>query len=137
VYALVVTAVLALAPPAAVLTDTAEIVELNHFFDADGRLVFDQIIFWEWRDDLAGLHVFAWRLCKSSAQIPLRDWPRGGYSATWFDGDRFRQVRARSFRETWTQYDPEVADHQFVPPDQRRGLVGEKPLIRPLPVISH
>ena len=86
---------------------------------------------------MAGLHVFAWRLCKSPAQIPVRDWSRSGYSATWLDGERFRQVRALSFRETWTQYDPEVEDRLFVPPDQRRGLTGEKPLILPLPTTSH
>jgi hypothetical protein len=137
VYALVVIAALGLSPPAAVLTDTAEVIELNHFFDGEGRLVFDQVIFWEWYDDVGELHVLAWRLCKSPAQIPLRDWQRGGYSATWFDGERFRQVRALSFRETWTQYDPEVEDHKFVSPDHRRGLSSEKPLARPLPATSH
>jgi hypothetical protein len=133
VYALVVIAVLGLSPPAASITDSVEIIELNHYFDADGRLIFDQIIFWEWFDGAGELHVVAWRLCKSPAQIPLRDWSRGGYAATWLDGERFRQVRALSFRETWTQFDPEVEDRQFIPPDHRRGLASEVPLGLPLP----
>jgi hypothetical protein len=47
-------------------------------------------------------------------------------------------VRATSFSETWTQHDPELDDRQFFPPDQRRGLSGERQApIQSQPPASH
>jgi hypothetical protein len=32
-------------------------------------------------------------------------------------------VRAASFRETWTQYDPELIERDYLPKEKRRGFV--------------
>lgn len=114
-----------------VSTDAADAIELNHFFDGDGRPVFDQVIFWQWHADEGAYRVRAWRLWKSPAQTPWRDWSSGGFMTAWFDGDRLRVVRASSYRETWSQHDPELEDREFFPAHERRGLTGERP--PPLP----
>jgi hypothetical protein len=118
-----------------VSTDAADAIELNHFSDGDGRPVFDQVIFWQWHAEESAYRVRAWRLWKSPAQTPWRDWHNsmgglrsGGYVTAWFDGDRLRVIRATSFRETWTQHDPELDDRQFLPAHERRGLTGERKL---------
>ena len=34
--------------PELVLRESVDAIELNHFYDEQGRLVFDQLIFYEW-----------------------------------------------------------------------------------------
>lgn len=114
-------------PEAPVLVDRCDVAEVNHFYDENGRLVFDQVIFYDWDDSKARFQVRAWRLLKTPSQWPLRDRRRGGYTSTWNDGDQLRQVFASSFRETWNQVDTEVLERQFLPRDQRRELARPKP----------
>jgi len=105
-----------------VIRDRVALIELNHFYDDNGGLVFDQVIFYEWCDRTCRFNVRAWRLLKSPKQIPVRDQRRGRYVAIWHDGDILRHVDAPSFRETWTQYDPELAERKFLAKDKRQGL---------------
>jgi len=100
-----------------VLRDSVADVELNSFFDGDGRLVFDQAIF---RDHDGS--VIAWRLVKLPSQIPVRDWANGGYVATWIDGEDLRRVRCESVQRTFTQYDPELLEREILPKEQRGEL---------------
>lgn len=116
---------LSVIPHDPVVQDRVDVIEHNHFYDDTGRHVFDQVIFWEWRDDQCAFRVRAWRMVKTPAQVPRRNWP-AGYSACWVDGDVTREVRTDSFRETWEQYDPELVDREFVPKEKRRGLKGER-----------
>ena len=126
--ALQVLVAIAVVPPRDhVLHDTCDLVELNHFYDENGSLVFDQILFYDWDERAARYHVRAWRLVKHDNQIPQRDHARCDYVASWQDGERLRQVRAKSFRETWLQYDPELVEREFLPKEQRRELKGSKP----------
>ncbi len=107
--------------PTDVARDSVDLIELNHFFDEHGRLVFDQLIFY--RIDKAGdEEVLEWRLVKHPSQPPQRDWQRGGYVATWTDGETVREVRTDSYRESWTQYDPELLAREALPKEKRRGL---------------
>lgn len=131
--ALLAALALAALPLDLVSLESADAVELNHFYDGDGRLVFDQVIFWEWHANEGAYRVRAWRLWKSPAQTPRRDFFRGGYVTVWFDGERLRVVRTKSFRETWTQHDPELDDRQLLPAHERAGLTGERspPPIQP------
>jgi hypothetical protein len=66
--------------------------------------------------------VRAWRLVKNPSQLPQRDWASGGYSATWQDGEQIRHIRSKSIRETWTQYDPELVEREFLPKEKRKEL---------------
>lgn len=97
--------------------DSVATIELNCFYDLDGRLVFEQAIF---RDTDNSIR--AWRLVKSPSQIPQRDWANGGYVATWVDGEVMRQVRCESVLRTYTQYDVELVERDVLPKEQRRDL---------------
>jgi len=105
--------------------ETVDLVEVNHFYDDQGRLVFDQIIYYDWDAEQSRYNVRDWRLIKTPTQIPLRNWSRGGYVSEWHDfkqRDGLRRVRAKSARESWTQYDPELIERDFLPQEKRREL---------------
>jgi hypothetical protein len=99
--------------------DQADIVEINHHYDYDGRHVFTQSIWWELGDD-SEFVVIDWRMQKLQDLTPIPT--RGGYLQVWEDGERIRVVRSRHYRETWTQYDPELLDRERIPKEQRREL---------------
>lgn len=105
-----------------VVVDRVDVVEVNHFYDGQGKLVFCQILWWEWRADEDGSahRIVDWRLMKSSGQLPVR--VDGVWRCQWTDGERLRRVDAWSYRETWTQEDPELVDRLSMPPDQLRKL---------------
>jgi hypothetical protein len=109
-------------PAENVTTDEVDLIEVNHFHDEHGRLVFDQVIFYDWSTVDCRYQVCAWRLLKTPAQIPYRHWSREGFVTTWHDGDVLRRVCGKSFRETWTQFDPELVERDFLPKDRRREL---------------
>jgi hypothetical protein len=113
---------LGIAPQEDVARESVDLIELNHFYDEHGRLVFDQVIFYDWSAAEARYNVRAWRLVKSSAQLPQRDWKGGGYSAMWQDGEQIRHIHSKSIRETWTQYDPELVEREYLPKERRREL---------------
>lgn len=105
-----------------VTVDQVEVIEFNHFYDEQGRHVFDQLIFYDWSPRENRYQIRDWRLIKTVSQAPYHDVKRGFYVATWHDGLTLRQVRAASVRETWTQYDPELIERAVLPKEQRREL---------------
>ena len=115
--------------------DQADVTEVNHYFDQNGKLVLEQVIWWEWSDLESRYQVRDWRLLKSKAVFrnrkltyfhPIRrpqfDHRRDEYVMAWKDGEQYRIVRSVSMRETWTFYDPEVADRERLPRSDRRKL---------------
>lgn len=116
-------------PPPGPIDERCDVMELNHFYDEQGRLVFDQVVFYDWSPRDERHQVRAWRLFKSRDQVPRRDWSGGGYVAVWFDGELLRRVRAQSCCETWTQFDPELVEREKLPKERRLELLGTvKPL---------
>lgn len=113
-----------------VVGDEVDLIEVNHFFDEQGRHIFDQTIFYDWCPIQCRYNVRAWRLLKHPSQRPYRDWKGGGYVAVWHDGQLLRRVRSSSFRESWTQYDPELVERDFLPKEQRRDLHHPRALAR-------
>jgi hypothetical protein len=111
-----------IAPQDDVARESVDLIELNHFYDEQGRLVFDQVIFYDWSANDARYNVRAWRLVKNPAQLPQRDWAGGGYSAMWQDGEQIRHIYSKSSRETWTQYDPELLEREYLPKERRKEL---------------
>jgi hypothetical protein len=105
-----------------VARESVDLIELNHFYDEHGRLVFDQVIFYDWSAADARYNVRAWRLVKNPAQLPERDWATGRYRAIWQEGEQLRDILAPSFRETWTQHDPEVDEREYLPKERRKEL---------------
>ena len=126
-YALIVAATLCLVPRTPVVQDEVDVIEVNHYFDAKGCLVFDQVIFWKWNEWDREFHVIAWRFLKAPGQIPIRNWRNGQYHTIWHDGSVLRHVRSQAFRETWTQFDPEVEDRNYVSRQARENLTGRQP----------
>lgn len=105
---------------------TVDSIEVNHFFDENGKPIFSQIILWEHSEQWVTL--IAWRLLKCSRMVPVR---RGEfYEVLWHDGVILRRVRSRAWFETWTQYDPELLARNKMPRDSRRELGGE---VGPIP----
>ncbi len=106
-------------PNETVLNDRVDLIEVNHFYDEKGRLVFDQILFYDWSATRSRYNIRDWRLLKTRAQLPRRDSQNHCFVAVWHDGNILRQVTATSCRESWTQYDPELTERQFLPKDRR------------------
>jgi hypothetical protein len=111
-----------------IVADRVDLVEYNHFYDEQGRLVFDQLIFYDWSPDDARYQVRAWRLIKKPAQVPQRDINGKGFYCSWQDGDLLRRVHAVTMRETWTQHDPELTEREFLPKERRRDLAPGRPI---------
>lgn len=105
-----------------VAVDHVDLIEINHFFDEKGKLVFDQVIFYDWSKTHSRYQVRAWRLLRDRGQYPERDWRRGEWWSLWHDGETLREVRAPAFRETWTQHDPELTERDYLPKEKRRDL---------------
>src|SRR4030095_15339767 len=114
--------VLGLNPTEDVSREKVDLMEVNHFYDEQGRLVFDQVIFYDWSPEHSRYMVRAWRLGKNPTPLPQRDWREGGYLAVWQDGEVVRRVQAPSMRESWTQYDPELAEREYLPKERREEL---------------
>lgn len=105
-----------------VVKDVVDLVEVNHYHDARGEHVFDQLIFYDWSSQKKRFQVRAWRLIKSESQLPRRDHRQGHWLVRWHDDGILREVTATSQRETWTQYDPELIERENLPQDQRLDL---------------
>lgn len=108
-------------PQDIVITDTFDKVEVNHFYDDQGRHVFDQVLWYDW--DIYNRHtVGAWRLVKSSGHIPVLNRKTGLYESLFEDHDDYRKVTAKYMVESWTQHDVELVDREFLPKEKRREL---------------
>ena len=117
-------------PPDANPHDELDLLEVNHYHDDQGRMVFDQLIFYEWSPEQGRHQVRAWRLLKSDTQRPRYDFPSRQYVVRWYDGEILREVRAAAYRETWTQHDPELAERQFLAKEKRKELSAIMPVKR-------
>jgi hypothetical protein len=118
----VLVAVCGITPQEDVSRDRVDLVEVNHFYDDVGRHVFDQVIFYDWSPGDCRHVVRAWRMVKKPHQLPQRNWTDDTYTATWNDGEVLREVRAATMRESWTQYDPELVEREYLPKEKRREL---------------
>jgi len=89
-----------------------DLIELNHFYDTRGRLVFDQVIFWERTPEQGRFQVRAWCMVDDRELLnrrPVRNEETALYQVDSYDADnRLRRViTSRLFRESWTTIDPE------------------------------
>lgn len=125
---LVATVAFPATPSTTHLTDHVDLIEVNHYYDSQGRLIFDQVIFLNWSVADERFQVVAWRMLKNGRQIPRMDWRKGVYVARWRDGEVWREVVAGDVRETWTTYDPEYRERDLLPQEYRRDLACGKPL---------
>lgn len=93
-----------------------DLIELNHYYDSQGKHQFDQVIFYEWSPDYRRFHVIAWSLVEGDLKRMPRQMPGSDLTCvTWFDRDAkvHREVQSKLYRETWTQSDPERTNKQW------------------------
>jgi hypothetical protein len=114
---------LATVPQETFVRDSVACIEINAFHDDEARLVFTQAIFYDADDSCRD-----WRLVRNRSDAPQanievhRDYLRGDYVARWLDGETFREVRAATYRETFTQYDRELIERDKRPTCERKLL---------------
>jgi hypothetical protein len=89
-------------------------IERNHFYDQRGRLVYDQVIFWERTPATGRFQVRAWTLADDNLltnRRPVQN-DNGLYSCEIVDSSErlTRRIVSRVYRESWTQVDPERDD---------------------------
>jgi len=113
-------------------TNTAEeyvdLIELNHFYDHQGRHVYDQVIFYEQSPETGRFQVRAWCLIEDRDNLsrrPVKNAETQLVQVDWFDNDQrlVRKITSRSFRESWTQIDPERANKKILDERSRIALV--------------
>lgn len=105
-------------------------IELNHFFDQCGHLVYDQIIFYEQNPANGRFQVRAWCLVDDRETLnrrPVKN-DNGLYECFAVDSNErlTRRIVSRVFRESWTQVDPEREDKKRHPENMRIELVKRK-----------
>ena len=113
--------------------ERVDLIEINHFHDDQGRPVFDQILFYDWSPADQRYQIRDWRLLKNAYQVPLRNASDGEYVAVWSDfksRDVVRKTQAKLIRESWTQYDPELVEREFLPEGKRRKLRDASPTVK-------
>lgn len=106
------------------VVDHVDLIELNHYYDGDGKLVLTQWVFWSWEPSEADMVVVDWRLAKGPWEAHWHAESEEWRLILW-DNETLRSVRARgrgAFMESWTQFDPELTAREKRPHDQRRKL---------------
>jgi hypothetical protein len=94
-------------PPSEPVVD---LVEINHYQDAEGRKVLDQLIFYSWSRQTKRYQVREWRLIKCDSMYPVQQ--GRGYVVRWHDDGVMREVFARAKRETVTRHDVEIREQK-------------------------
>lgn len=122
------------------LSECVDLIELNHFYDRQGKHVYDQVIFYERHPGNGKYHVRAWCLVEDRESLnrrPVKDAVSDLYRVEWLDSDQqvLRSIRSRLFRESWTHTDPERTDKRqldermrlhLVAPSKRRQVAEDK-----------
>ena len=103
--------------------DRVDLIEINHYFDTNGKPVLNQLIFHEWNDRRQQFEICDYKLLRSDNHLPLHGMPGQVPYCIWHDDQNLRMVRGRNTIETWTQYDPENRQRKSVPAEIRRGLL--------------
>lgn len=100
------------------VAEYVDLIELNHFYDQGGKLVYDQVIFYERAPETGRFQVRGWCLVEDREYLnrrPTKNLQTGLYQVDWYDADYcvLRKVTSRLYRESWTQIDPERADKKI------------------------
>lgn len=116
--------VISLIPYSDFVVDEVEVIEKNIVMgavDDKGRpqTTFVQWVFWDWSEKHRRYVCVDWKqVRKHDRAEPVP----GGYRLRIMDNRKAREIRAISYRETWTSFDLEIDDRQRFPHELRRGL---------------
>lgn len=106
-----------------IVRDHFDAIETNHLYDHNGNHVFTQVLFLDLSESGERYNVQAWRM--TDPKYKPRRTPNGA-EALFHDKGVLRKVTADSWRESWTQEDPELTSREHLPQEQRRGLTNER-----------
>lgn len=109
-----------------VIAESCDMIELNHVHNADGSLMFSQVVFWKWHRDENNYHARDYVICGNKNK-PQCNYRNGLYEMRWNDCGNERFVTAKYFQESWTQYDTERKDLKYLPLRQRFELIHRTP----------
>jgi hypothetical protein len=104
-------------------TAEVDLIEVNHFHDAAGRLVFKQLLFWSIHPD-GNLHIREWRLVRNPSMMPQRGYKK--WVCTWTEQGIERRVEAPAFQETKSTSDKEMLDRKSLSKQDRIPLWSSK-----------
>ena len=95
-----------------------DVIELNHYYSED-KLIFDQVVMWEWSEEYGRYIIMDWKLYK----------PENGDSldtnAFYYQKEeKLYKIVGKHFRETWTNFDVELENRSFIPVNKRTGIIG-------------
>ena len=116
------------------LREHVDLIEVNSFYDDNGKLMLSQYIFYDWCSSSGRYQVRDWKLMKECPNkpenimaLPLRR-ANGDITLRIKDGDgTLREITTRHVRHTHTQYDPELLEREFLSKDRRIGLRKKPP----------
>ena len=102
------------------IVEHVDLIEVNHRYYDSGEEHFAQVILYQWSSDYQRLHVMHWWLVSNGPSVRY-DANRKKYCARW--KDRRRVVWSDTFRETWTEKDPERLNKRILEERYRIGLI--------------
>lgn len=114
---------LAIVPlPDCVLRDRCDLTEQNFFYDENGKLVFEQIVWFDFERGTGTERIVDWRMAKEPSMEPYYDHSSREWVTRFFDNNVLREVRSKFGRTVWLQYDSEVTAREDYPVHLRRKL---------------
>ena len=113
VYNFLLPVLFSLQPYTSEVIQQADVVEYNHFYDDNGKHVFDQLILWKW-DYFVGSNVsHGFKIVKGNESIEPK-------CILWEEGEEIHKIDSKCpLYETWTQYDPENKNREVFPKELR------------------
>jgi hypothetical protein len=88
-----------------------DVIELNHVYDTiDKRHRFTQVIIWNWKPEVNRHHVDAWWIVDTNQLSQLPHQSHNNFRVRRQDG---LVASAKSFQETHSDHDRELADRQI------------------------
>lgn len=108
-----------------------DLIELNHFYDAKGAYIYDQVIFWKLDVPTGKFHVSSWCLADRNMVYDIPEKTASGWIVRHLNqkGKRIN-IKAPMFRESWTQIDPEREDKKFLREDLRIDILNSYPRMK-------
>lgn len=110
-------------PNETIVENTFDLIELNHYYNDEGKRVFSQYMMCDWSNEKKTFVCQIWLMQGEDVSHELT---LNGVELLLWDPKskrRLHRIRAPAFTETWTQFDREVENRKILSPNERKGLV--------------
>ena len=112
-------------PSCPTIVDEFDLVEVNHYVGDQDKIVFDQLILWDWSRLDRRFNAHYWTMMHDGwddQRMPRRDYKKDRWVIQYVDHDIERVIYCKWFRESWTRVDPERENRILFQEMWRRGL---------------